>query len=131
MRARKRKTMSPPKARKPFVDNDGNSLLDDDERNVFDAMRKHHKESTGRPLSELEYADIALRGAAVNYVETTTDDKEYRARHALYAKELRRAAVLYVRCALLASDNGLVESWMQSDAGPGTIQTLDDLRGEL
>lgn len=124
--------MSPRKP-PPFTDTNGDSLLDDDERNVFNAMAKHHKRATGEEFTELAYADIALRGAAKNYGEFVDDmrNPEYGAQHALRAEEVRRAAVLYVRYALLASKNGLVESWMQSDAGPGTLQTLDDLRGDL
>lgn len=114
---------------KPFTNTDGDSLLSRDERLVFNAMAKHHKSVTGEQLTELQYADVALRGAARNFGEYA--DSTNLTKQSIYAQELRRAAVLYVRCALLASDNGLVESWIQGDAGPGTIQTLDDLRGDL
>ena len=114
---------------KPFLNTDGESLLSRDERLVYNAMAKHHKQTTGEPLTELAYAGVALRGAARNYSEYAEGENEMM--QARYARDLQRAAVLYVRCALLASDNGLVESWMQSDCGAGTIQTLDDLRGDL
>jgi hypothetical protein len=109
---------------KPFLDSDGDSLLSPDERRMYNAMKKHSN-AVDHVLADHLYADIYLRGAARNYAEYA-DDPRHDVR---YMMELRRAAVLYVREALLATDNDLIKAW--EEGFDEMIRSLDMLRKDM
>ncbi len=108
---------------KPFIDSDGDSLLSSDERRMYKALSKHSRD-VDHALTDHLYADICLRGAAKNFAEHADDESHV----FLYMRELRRAAVLYVREALLATDNELIRSWPDFDE---MIRSLDMLRKDM
>ena len=106
-----------------FLDSDGDSLLSADERRMYNAMAKHSTD-VEHALTDHLFADICLRGAAKNFAEHA-DDPRHVVHHMM---ELRRAAILYVREALRATDNALIREWPDFDE---MIRSLDMLRKDM
>jgi hypothetical protein len=101
---------------------DAHELLDDDQRLMLKVMRTQARRDRA-PFTMLDFAQIALRAAGVDFAEADP----FLAR-AIADTQLRKNAVLYVYEVLRATDNALIREWPEFDE---MLRCLEMLAGDL
>lgn len=99
---------------------DKHPLLDDEQKKmcrIFAQTAARKKEA----FTMLQFAEVALRATGNDYADARDGEIHEQARTDL---EHRRAAVLYVREALISCEHEIITQWPEFDT---MLQQLDDL----
>lgn len=111
--------MKEPKAiRVKNAEIDAHELLSADQRLLCKVMRNESR-INGYPFEMFDFAKIALRARARDYVENDSGRQE---------RDLQRAALLYVYEALKATDLAIIKEWPDFDE---MLRSLEYLFGDL
>lgn len=107
---------------------DDGDLLTEADRLLFEVIAKNERRR-GAELTEAAFAEICLHGTARNFADADEQSEPHAFARAVAVRKLHRAALIWVRSLMLASEHGMIAGC--PEARRTTLLNLDILLAEV